>query len=386
MRWSLILVAYGSLFALGITANIRGPLFPAVLIDLHLSDTYGSLFFSVVSIAGAVGAALSSLVLPRKSLLIRMQFAFVILVLGLVGTSLSASFSNLLFFSALYGFSSGIIGVWQNVLVKQGADRRFLRQALAGLHSMYALSSLAAPLLVAMSISFQRPWRSVFMLMAIVPLVLIGITALAGQVESTVEIEKKENNTVKKPLCAQLNYAWFGAALAACSACEVMVSTWLALYINRKGGSAVASITYVALFFAFLLIGRGTFTLARVSLSDRKVLLLSALLTPASLLLGLYVHPFFLSMVGLFVAPFFPVAMNYAVDAFGQDAEIAISWAVSLMSVFIVLTHSIVGYLSDCFGMPIALHTGLVLMAFVAISLILREKLFCEKKPLRVFS
>ena len=43
-NWSYIIIAYASLFVLGLLDNARGPYFPDILEDLELTDSQSGLF------------------------------------------------------------------------------------------------------------------------------------------------------------------------------------------------------------------------------------------------------------------------------------------------------------------------------------------------------
>ncbi len=170
--WPLILISYASLFVFGISDNIRGPLFPEILKEFNISDSMGSLMFALGSLSGFVASYFTRTLLRRYDRRSILQWACIGLMLTLLGLALSPNFYVFLVFSILFGLNSGIIGLVPNVLVPLGSSPEKRQQLLSGLHAMYGIASLIAPLLVA-GISFASgSWRYTFAITALAPLSL----------------------------------------------------------------------------------------------------------------------------------------------------------------------------------------------------------------------
>ena len=170
--WPLILISYASLFVFGISDNIRGPLFPEILKEFNISDSLGSMMFALSSLSGFLASHFARNLLRRFDRRSILQWACIGLALTLLGLAVSPNFYIFLGFSILFGLNSGIIGLVPNVLVPLGSTPEKKQRLLSGLHAMYGVASLIAPMLVA-SISFiTGNWRYTFALTALAPLSL----------------------------------------------------------------------------------------------------------------------------------------------------------------------------------------------------------------------
>lgn len=76
------------------------------------------------------------------------------------------------------------------------------------------------------------------------------------------------------------------------------------------------------------------------------------------------------------MAPFYALAMLAAGQLFRSSISQAISWAVALSSLFVVLMHLTVGFLTDLFGLKIALLLGPAFCLLALGMLIGYEKIF----------
>ena len=173
MIWGYIVLAYLSLFALGMSDNIRGPLFPEILKNFAVSDTQGSIYYAISSFCGFLGSFLVRLLLRKWSRVRTLQFAIFLMSVGLIGMGSARDFAWLLVFSGVFGASLGIIGVVQNTLVSVGSSPAKRQQMLSGLHANYGIASFLAPLVVASVSAWLGSWRFVFWVVALVPIALL---------------------------------------------------------------------------------------------------------------------------------------------------------------------------------------------------------------------
>src|SRR5690606_3127966 len=67
-----------------------------------------------------------------------------------------------------------------NLLIARGTPLSHRRQFYAGLHSIYGLGSLSAPLLLSIYISTQNSWDGFFKIFIILPIVIF-LLALIGR-------------------------------------------------------------------------------------------------------------------------------------------------------------------------------------------------------------
>ena len=144
-----ILFAFSSLFVLGLTDNIRGPLFPEILNYFNLSSVKGSWSFATTSMAAFMGTILSTYFLKKYSMSQLLWAGIVLMFIGMFAMGSAKSFNFFIFGSSIIGLSIGFLAVAQNLLVTESISDEYKSRALSGLHAMYGLASFLAPLLAA---------------------------------------------------------------------------------------------------------------------------------------------------------------------------------------------------------------------------------------------
>jgi predicted MFS family arabinose efflux permease len=358
MIWPFILLAYFSLFVFGLCDNIRGPLFPEILREFAVNDSVGSLMFALGSGASFAASHCARYFLRRFERRSVLQASSLLLSLALVGMAWAPSFQAFLFFSLCFGFSMGIVGLIPNILVPLGSAPGRKQQLLSGLHAMYGVASLLAPLLAASLGALTGSWRYTFALSALVPLSLLAYSFHP----SHGSLHRKQPLPVDHAQSRQRNFRpqLFLALMVSLSvAAEIMVSSRLALFMRRVWGFDLeGSSLYVTYFFVFLLLGRLLFTVVPFRQNVRALLSACLLCTMALFFLGLYVHPLLLAATGFGVAPFYPLAISWISSEFPGDMDSAVSYMVATDSAMLILMHLLVGSLTDAVGIEAAMLTG----------------------------
>jgi fucose permease len=363
-------MAYFSLFALGLSDNVRGPLYPEILKTFEVSDTRGAAFYAMASLLGFCGSFLVRFLLRHLSRVKTLQFSMGLMTVSLAGMGGATQFSWLLFFSAAYGFSLGLVGVIQNVLVTLGSrpDRR--QRMLSGLHATYGVASLLAPLTVALVNFWGGTWRTSFYAASLVAGVVFfgSLPAKERVFEPQGSAEFPSKSPHWQTHAGQL---YIALAVSFYTAVEILISSRLALYLRRDFHFDLQTSTYyVTAFFISLLSGRLVFAFFHFKMSVRNTLSVSLLSSLALMILGLSVSPVFLVILGLTMAPFYPLAMSYISEHFDTSLDSAISTTLALAYLMTVLMHGLVGYLTDLYGISKALWVGpgALILAFMVIS------------------
>ena len=383
VQWGVIAAAYASLFALGIADNARGPLFPDILAELELGDATGSWMFGVTSAGVIVGSLGIRPVLTYVSARRVLQGSLLCLALALVGLGFSPSLVPLLVASLTMGIALGGLVLGQNLLVQQATPPALQRRAFSGLHSMYGVASLLAPLAVMASRRVGLGWRHVLFWLA-VPSVLVAIGAQFVRLKAPAPTDSPSGESApKSPIGWRV---WTIAGMTGCCVvAELLLSTRIPLLLRRGGLSEETADLYLSGFFACLLIGRLVVTILPLDgISNRRLLLGSTVSSLALFALALSVEPRLLPLVALTLAPCFPVATALLAEEHGPDMERGMSVLMATTSLLLVIAHGGVGALSEQLEVllpgggeqlplraalwvgPLALAASLVLQAFNA--------------------
>lgn len=363
--WPLIFISYASLFVFGLSDNIRGPLFPEILNDFHTNDSIGSLMFALSSISGFIASHFARGLLNRYDRKSILQGASLCMSLTLIGLASATHFYFFLFLSVIFGLCSGMIGLIPNILVPLGASVEKRQQFISGLHAMYGIASLLAPLLVAGISSMSGSWRHIYYLTSLAPLSLFlySFHKSHNDLHPKPSISSETRKENKKRNFKPQVFLAFMVSFAV--AAEVMISSRLALYMRRVWNYDLESSSlYVTYFFVCLLLGRLLFAGVKFKKSLSFQLTGCLLLSALFFLLGLYIHPMFLTIIGFSISPFYPLAISLISSEFPEDLDTAVSYMMATDSMMLALMHVLVGKLSDNYGIQTAIFTGLIFLSF----------------------
>lgn len=329
----------------------------------------GSWMFALSNISGLVASYACRFLLRRYNRLVVLRGGCVGLTLSLLGLSTAPIFTVFLFFSFTFGLSLGILGLVPNILVPLGSSAPRKQQMLSGLHTMYGLASLLAPLFAALIEHFFDSWRWTFASAALAPLALLAYTFHSSHrslhtksvfSKETQQANQKKNFKPQVFLALMLSFA---------VAVEIMISSRLALYMQRNlNFNMEASSLYVSYFFISLMLGRFLFTVVRFRRTPQFLLSTSVALAGLCILGGVYLHPLLLAFSGFMIAPFYPLAISWISSEFPEDLDNAVSYMMATDSLMLIVMHLAVGKISDLLGIQYALLSGL---GFVVLCLLM---------------
>ncbi len=349
LNWKKILLGYISLLVLGFIDSLRGPVYPDLLIDLNLSDTWGSMFFILVSLLAMFSGQITAEFARNYGLANAMRAGHAFVCFGTLGISQSYSFVGLAVACSLFGIGFGFINVGQNFLIIEGAKPKRRRQLLSGLHSIYAFAALIAPLVVSYMNYVDIHWRTGFLAVSVLPAVaFLSTFIIKDRDRLKPEIEVEERGFIRG-LSDWKNYYLYATVISLYVAAELGLCTRLVLYLRREHAvSDVIAPQYLTGFFICLLIGRLTFALVPFSKwSSHKIISTSMLVSTACLLLGILFSPYWLVLCGLTFAPIFGYYLDYLAELFPHRSNAAIASVLAMSSIYIISMHFIIGLVTE---------------------------------------
>ncbi len=357
-NWAFIF-AYLSMFVLGMADNIRGPLFPELISFFKLTNTEGSLSFAAASAAALAGNIASAALLKKMNLAQVLSLSLFLMAVGLFLMGIAPQFNFFIGAAIIFGASLGLMGVIQNLMVAENVGSVSQSKALSGLHGIYGLSSLIAPLIASYAPAVFGNWRAAFFITALITLVFGFASVIIGS-QPRFEVHVVDKTTVKSK-----NSFWallfFGGIFAFYVVSEIMLSTRLALYMRTYFSMDLESSSkYVTYFFVFLLLGRIIFAFKSFSASLKTQLNGSLVLSLILFILGMCFHPLFFVLMGLSMAPFYPLSVAYISEQTGIHRRQFITFALSFQSICVISMHLGVGYLTDQFGLFYAFGVGFI--------------------------
>ncbi len=368
-----IAVSYLVLFCFGFADNGRSASFPQMIA-----------FFGITNLEAAQIFAFSSITSLLANLVGRhwlkwlgdwsAQRVFVLLVsIGCFGIGMSGvlkSFPLILASSALLGLGMGGSAICVNSIVGRLSSTKNRRRLFSGLHSMYGVASVIAPLAFVAFAEEGVSWIYVFMMVAVIPLTPFVLSFFFPPLP-------KPLGYSSKPIGVSWRRRYLIGALIGFGVCaEMSVATRITQYATMayQAGSNEASI-YLAMFFVFLMLGRFLFATVHFERSSLWLMMVSVGCTFFVYVIGLLVHPAVLSLVGFTISFFFPCATDWISKHFKANAGFMLTSALTINGIALVLLQWALGALTDFGGIRLALCMGPVFCALaVLICLMLKTR------------
>ncbi len=361
-----LLFAYASLFLLGISDNLRGPIYSDILKTFSVDPVQGSMFFSVTSICAFAGGFVTAKLIRRFSHYAVLQASIFLCSASLLLMSFANSFYFLMFGTALLGVSYGWMGVVQNILVARFAPHQRKQQWLTGLHTVYAGSALLAPSLIAYL--FERVqasggpsvWRTGLQAGASFGFVIFASAWWVFHTRRDQLVLKHitENNheTAGVEIVAGNGSGFslrllFAVGLSLYVVGEIIVASRLASFAEQVWQTTAATASlWTTGFFLGMFVSRFYFSVRPTKTALHKFVLLCLVLSFISVLVGICVHPVALIVSGLLMGPFYPTMMVWAEQNFHDQLEDAMGLGIAFSSFLLVFSQTAYGYLTKSYG------------------------------------
>jgi FHS family glucose/mannose:H+ symporter-like MFS transporter len=364
----LVILSYVGCLIYGFIGTARGTIYPDLLTTFHITNTEGSLFYSLASATGLIANLTTYRWYPRFG---PIQGTTIFLLLTALGTwmvSVGPTFEITLVGAAVLGFAMAGSGLLTNVVGAQSTeDVKLRRQVLAGLHACYGAASMLAPLIVTGLTKAGCDWRLSF--------AILGLTPLAAAIYSARTKDHSPKTVWKDAFVEHKPWRrtmWYASVCTFYVAVETLLQTRLVQYGRDALGfdAALANTLLSAFFFTFFL-GRLAFTLIPLKHSNMAILMTSSIASLVFFFVGLYVNPWGFALAGAGCSVFYPCIMSLLAEELGPATAFAMSWCQTLQSVGVMLMHVGVGYLTDKFGLPSAMVVGSFCFGIVIVLLMI---------------
>ena len=373
MKWSYLFLAFWAMLVLGLADNIRGPIFPDLLREFHLTDGRGSLFFMCASACG-LGINIASVWwLKRWGPLRGLKIFQISMSLGLLLISFSHGLWGLFAGAAFIGFSFGGVGITQNILIAWGATSEMRRKSYATLHAIYGLASLSAPLVLIVVYHFQWRWQSAFLLIACLSLLVNFWSFFVSPHRDDPQYPETSFRHAHTPL---KTIYWFAALNSFYVVAELLIGTRLVLLARREWGMGASEANQLlSLFYLLLLGGRLVMSFWHFKAKTKTLMSISILLSLLLFTIGAFTHPLIIALCGLPMSIFYPCSMALTYEEQPKGADNIIAWTLTLNAGAVMAMHWLVGWISDLASLKIAILVG-PLSLLLGFSLLLTEKFF----------
>ena len=269
---------------------------------------------------------------------------------------------------AMLGASFGGLAVAQNLLVIHGSSPQRRTQAISGLHLMYGVASLLAPIAVSISYLFELKWNSAFYIAALVP---FGVFLWSLREKSSPRLNLEHNEDSGEPLSLK-PLIWVAVFTSSYVVTEILVSSRIVQYVRAfQNYTPTQANDLLAGFFIALLGGRLILTVVKVRVKNSTLLKTSMSLSAVAMLLAIYVEPLWFVVVGLTMSVSFPCMIAFASETFGAHTARVMAWIFTGNYIGLIVMQTVVGAVSDTLGLRQALLLGPLFLAFGVMLLML---------------
>lgn len=353
-----IAFSYLALFCLGVIDNSRGPLYPHLLEFFQITKAQGALIFSLSSLSSFL------ITIPAKEWLTRLgvvnstRLALVLDIVACYGMASvdRGSFVVFLVYSFVFGISTGIKSIALNLLINKAYHGPKKRQVFSGLHSMYGISSLMAPVIVGFMLKNGYGWKEVMAGLMLFPgVLLIAFLALKPFQQRDFPEPEEQSLAGIKVFPLRLIFGFYVVS-------EVLLSSRMVVYLEQQlGRTSTYSNGLLTLFFIGLLAGRIVFALVSIPIPVYRLMKISVLWSTGLLILGLHWDPVFLSLTGFTMSFFFPCAMDWLGHEFHGRSNDLIRLVMQAVGAALVGFHYLFGLIASSVSLKMAMYLPLLL-------------------------
>lgn len=351
MRWGYVLCGLSVLFIGSFFDNSRGPLIPIFSHSLSLAYGTTSLFLVFGTFTAMIGT-LTLIPLLRQFGSRRVTIG--VTWVALAGTLYSycvTGFVSLIVLAILVGFTVAAFGALCNVLMIEGTDLCYRGRFFCGLHTMYGIGSLVAPLLVGYYSKRGLPWPVVFA--TTIPFLLLLMWALHAvlPVKEVAHVESagKMSRLTRIQWLIVIAFSIYVGG-------EVMTSMWMVTYLVEGHGMNVSEASsYLSGFFLMMALTRALCFMSLRPEHERWLLGGSLFV---SILLLIWARspggPLWALSLGGVLGPFFPLFLARVSRNFPVESKPLTIWILAGTQLTMCLMHLFVGRITDVLGIQIA--------------------------------
>jgi MFS transporter, FHS family, glucose/mannose:H+ symporter len=380
INWPLVLLAYFSLFCLGIADNGRGAIYPDILNKLNLTYENGSILFSISSFCGLISTLTAKNWLSRYGIINPQRFFSLLLFFATLtfGLSISVvpSFTLALIGSSLIGVTMGGLSITMNLSIDQGVPEQYRRKFLSGLHSLYGLSSGFAPVILLFLSSWEKSYQELYFVIALFPIILF---LLSFKVKTNNLDDLKNDSPLtfndhhSTPLSSII---LIGSVLSLYVCSEVLLSSRFIIISNSLGlKNNNAAQSYLSSFFILLTLGRIIFAFIKTKKTNFIMLIASILISLIFFIIALLTKsPIFLSLIGLSMSIYFPCAMDYIAQKFKGNLQKSLPMIMNIVTIKLILMHFLAGIIEEKYGAQSTLYLSITFLCLAFICLISQRR------------
>ena len=345
MATLLLIIIYVCFVGLGIPDSLFGPAWPVMSLEFGLPVSMAGYLTAYFCVCSTISSFLSDRLINRFGTGKVTAVSTMLTAVGLLGYSISPNIWCILLFAIPLGLGAGAVDAGLNNYVAL----HYKASHISYLHCFYGVGVTVSPVFMSLALAGSGDWHNGYRVAGFVQLgiALVAILSMPlwGKVAKT-SVCKAENAaeaeaTRVMPFREQvrnpgIRWAWLIFTIAV--ALEVLAGSWGSTYlVNQRGMAPHLAAAMTALYYFGLAAGRFISGLLSHKLSAWRIIALSMLVWPISLLLFILPIPPAASGVGLLFAglgigPLYPNLVYLTPRNFGREVSQSVMGTQSAMA------------------------------------------------------
>ena len=389
MTGLLIIIIYITYISLGLPDSMIGASWPAIMEEMGIGlEMLGAI--SLISTVGTILASLCTTPLLKKFGTAKLTaFSIILTATALLGYSISNHVFFLIILTIPLGMGAGAI----DTIINNYVALNFKPKHMNFLHSFWGVGVTTSPLVLAAAINSGGTWRTAYLIVGIIQLVISAIVLLSiplwkkADKKSEVQLDYKEPKSLKETvkvkgvIFAALCFAFY------CSLEFTFNNYGNSYLVGTTGVTVEKGATIVSLFYLGITLGRISSGFAVSKLKSSTLVRMGEILTVVGIIwLGVsrtyegkavaYL------LIGLGNAPIFPCIMNETPRRFGMEYSQS---AISLQVAFAYLGGALMAPIFGVLGKMISISILPIYLMIFAVLLIVTYEILLKKTKMDKF-
>jgi fucose permease len=363
MATYFLILIYFAFISLGLPDALLGVGWPVMQPDFGVPFSAAGFVAMVISGGTIISSLLSGRIIQRFGTG-KVTFVSVLMTaLALLGFSLAPAFWWLLFMAVPLGLGAGSVDSGLNEYVAE----HYQAHHMNWLHCFWGIGAMTSPLIMSSMISGDHSWRSGYLTVGIIQMVLVVILFFSLPLWSKVEVTQQvpENGQTDEPVASPVKRGLFYplqipgvkfvmvAFLFYCGI-EGSMGLWGSSYLVQvRGMEAATAAAWVSTFYGAITVGRFIAGFIAMKLSNKALIRIGeAMILGGVVLMVLPLPDIFavlaFALIGLGCAPIFPGMLHETPVRFGKEnAQMVMGFQMATAYVGATFLPPFFGFVAD---------------------------------------
>lgn len=255
MSGLLIAIIYLAFISLGLPDSLLGSAWPEMYQQMNVPSSFASILTMIISSGTVISSLLSNFISKKLKTGWIVVLSTALIILGLIGFSISSSFWILCLFAIPYGLGAGSVDACLNNYVALHYSSRHM----SWLHCFWGIGTIISPYLMSYALTNSLGWNTGYLLVAVIQIVVLIVLILGLPLwkKENKEINVIHNENKKQSIFKIKGVIFILYAFLCYCAAESTVMIWTSTYLfQTKGISEEIAASYGSLVFIGLTLGR----------------------------------------------------------------------------------------------------------------------------------